>query len=81
MSKSIEIHFFPDDVTVAAIPGQAWLEVAKLAGIDLPTGCLQGSCGACTVEVEQLGEVRTCISAIPSGYDRFDVYLFSDPTW
>lgn len=81
MSDAVVIRFLPDDITVTAFPGQAWLEVAQKAGIDLPTGCLQGSCGACTVDVEQLGEVRTCISAIPTGYDQFDVYLFSDPTW
>ncbi len=81
MSKSVVIHFYPEDVTVTATPGQAWLEVAAKAGVEIPTGCLQGSCGACTVEVESLGEVRTCISTIPSGQEHYEVYLFHDPTW
>lgn len=81
MSQATTIYFFPDEVMITAKVGDSWLEVARQAGIEIPTGCLQGSCGACTVEVEQLGEVRTCISAIPPGYRQYDVYLFCDPTW
>lgn len=81
MPQAITICFISEGVRVTAAVGDSWLEVANQAGVEIPTGCLQGSCGACTVEVEQLGEVRTCISAVPLGHDHYDVYLFSDPTW
>ncbi|AFY60938.1 2Fe-2S iron-sulfur cluster binding domain-containing protein [Synechococcus sp. PCC 6312] len=81
MPESITICFQSEGVTIQASVGDSWLEVAHQAGIEIPTGCLQGSCGACTVEVEELGEVRTCISAIPPGQAQYTVYLFRDPTW
>jgi len=81
MTQPITIRFFPEDVAVSANVGDLWLDVAHQAGVEIPTGCLQGSCGACTVEIAKLGEVRTCISAIPAGHDYLEVYLFADPTW
>ncbi|MDG2991133.1 2Fe-2S iron-sulfur cluster binding domain-containing protein [Candidatus Synechococcus calcipolaris G9] len=77
----VEITFLPDDITVMAEPGESWLRVAERAGIDIPTGCQMGSCGACTVDIEELGEIRTCISAVPANIMACRVYLFADPTW
>ena len=47
-----KIVFLPDNVTVEAEPGELLLDVAKRAGLSIPTGCLMGSCHACEVEVD-----------------------------
>ncbi len=78
---SVLIHFLPDNVTVSAEVGEALLTVAARAGLDIPTGCLMGSCHACEVEIEGIGEVCSCISAVPPGYANLTVNLFTDPTW
>ncbi|MDP5337038.1 MAG: (2Fe-2S)-binding protein, partial [Nodularia sp. (in: cyanobacteria)] len=49
---TIRIRFLPDDVTVDAEVGEPLLDVAERAGVFIPTGCLMGSCHACTVELE-----------------------------
>ncbi len=61
--------------------GNEWLEEAKKAGISIPTGCLNGSCGACEIEVN--GEViRACISTIKSSFSNdLNVNFFYDPYW
>ena len=56
-----------------------WLKAANKAGIDIPTGCLGGSCGACEIEVN--GKViRACIETVPD-IEELDVEFFSDPYW
>ena len=61
--------------------GADWLQIAIEAGIDIPTGCLGGSCGACEIEVN--GKViRACISRISSqGAKPIKVDLVVDPYW
>ncbi len=78
---SVRIHFLPDDVTIDAKVGEPLLEVARRAGVIIPTGCLMGSCYACTVELEDMDTVRACISAVPPGREKLTINLFSDPTW
>lgn len=78
---SVCIRFLPDDVTVDAEPGESLLEVADRAGVDIPTGCLMGSCHACEVEIDDGETVRSCISAIPPGRSHLTIQLFSDPSW
>lgn len=78
---SVLIRFLPDDIVVDAEPGEPLLSVAQRAGISIPTGCLMGSCHACEVEIEGLGDVRSCITSVPAGSDRLTINLFSDPTW
>lgn len=78
---SVVIRFLPDEVEVKAEVGESFLTVAARAGIDIPTGCLMGSCHACEVEIEEVGDICTCITAVPPGYRRLTVNLFSDPTW
>ena len=76
---TVTIHFLPDDVTVEATPGDSLLEVAKRNGVDIPTGCLRGSCHACEVDTNLWGPVCSCIAAVP---DRpLEVELWSDPSW
>ncbi|MEL7036197.1 MAG: 2Fe-2S iron-sulfur cluster binding domain-containing protein [Cyanobacteria bacterium J06592_8] len=79
--QSLQIHFLPDDVTVAAEPGEPMLEVAKRAGVTIPTGCLMGSCHACEVELDGEDVICACISAVPPGRDRITVNISVDPTW
>ena len=48
-----------DERTGAAFcarPGQALLDAAGAAGLDLPHGCRSGTCGACAVEILQGAE-------------------------
>jgi ferredoxin len=80
----IKITFLPAQVITLAEVGEGWLEVAARAGIEIPTGCLSGSCGACEVDVvsnDQVETCRTCIGTVPPGYTNLTVQLFGDPTW
>ncbi|AKG24031.1 2Fe-2S iron-sulfur cluster-binding protein [Calothrix sp. 336/3] len=78
---TIRVHFLPDDVTVDAQVGEPLLDVAERAGVFIPTGCLMGSCHACTVEIEAGDMIRACITAVPPGREKLTINLFSDPTW
>ncbi len=78
---SVHIHFLPDDITVAAEVGENLLDVADRAGVFIPTGCLMGSCHACTVEVEDGDVIRACITGVPPGQQQLTINLFTDPTW
>ncbi len=60
-------------------PGIEWLKAAYDADINIPTGCLGGSCGACEIEVN--GDVvRACIATVPDEKE-LNVDLFIDPYW
>ena len=61
--------------------GEDWFSTAEKAGLEIPTGCLTGSCGACEIDVD--GEtVRACISHIKSNNKSFlEVSLTTDPFW
>jgi ferredoxin len=78
---SVRIRFLPDDITVDATIGEPLLDVADRAGVSIPTGCLMGSCHACTVEYEHGDVVRACISSVPPGRNELIIHLFSDPSW
>lgn len=78
---TVHIRFLPDDITVEAEVGELMLDVADRAGVFIPTGCLMGSCHACTVELEDGNTIRTCITAVPPGQEKLTINLFSDPTW
>lgn len=78
---NVRVRFLPDDVTVNAEVGESLLDVADRAGVFIPTGCLMGSCHACTVETDDGNVLRACISSIPSADEELTINLFSDPTW
>ena len=45
--------------------GDDWFHEARKVGIEIPSGCLTGSCGACEIEVN--GKViRACINEVES---------------
>lgn len=77
----MKIHFLPDDVIVEAEAGEALLQVAKRAGVLIPTGCLMGSCHACEVEIDGEDSLCACISAVPPGREEMTINLYTDPYW
>ncbi|HEY9889740.1 MAG TPA: 2Fe-2S iron-sulfur cluster-binding protein [Candidatus Obscuribacterales bacterium] len=79
---TVKIRFVPGDITVEAAVGEPLLQVAARAGVNIPTGCLMGSCHACEVEIDGLAEpVCSCISAVPPGHPELTINLYVDPTW
>lgn len=78
---TVQVQFLPDDITIAAEPGEPLLEVAQRAGVFIPTGCLMGSCHACEVELDNGTTICACISSVPSGKRSLTIYLYDDPTW
>ena len=72
---------WPNNIETYASEGDDWFSIAKEAGLEIPTGCLTGSCGACEIDVN--GEtVRACISNIQSNTDcSLRVSLTTDPFW
>lgn len=78
---SVQIHFLPDDITVTAEVGESLLQVAKRAGLSIPTGCLMGSCHACEVEIAGGDAICACITAVPPHQTNLTINLFVDPTW
>lgn len=72
---------WPNGHTTQERIGQDWLVAASGAGINIPTGCLGGSCGACEIEVN--GKVlRACISTVPpSKVGQLTVEFATDPHW
>ena len=61
--------------------GDDWFSSGKKAGLEIPTGCLTGSCGACEIDVN--GEtIRACIINIKSKKKSLlKVSLTTDPFW
>jgi ferredoxin len=78
---SVQIRFLPDNVTIEAEAGEPFLDVARRAGVAIPTGCLMGSCHACEVEIDNGETICACISAVPGGTREMTVNLYVDPTW
>ena len=72
---------WPNNNETYAIEGDNWFSNAEKAGVEIPTGCLTGSCGACEIDVN--GEtVRACISDIKNNKKcLLKVSLFTDPFW
>ncbi len=64
-----------------ALEGDDWFSTAKKAGLEIPTGCLTGSCGACEIDVNGK-TVRACISDIKNNKKSLlKVTLTTDPFW
>ena len=72
---------WPNNSETYALEGDDWLSTAEKAGLEIPTGCLTGSCGACEIDVN--GEtIRACISDIKSNKKSLlKISLTSDPFW
>ena len=72
---------WPNNTESFALEGDDWFSSAEKAGLEIPTGCLTGSCGACEIDVN--GEtVRAFISDIKSNKKSLlNVSLTTDPFW
>ena len=72
---------WPNNVETYVSEGDDWFSTAKKAGLEIPSGCLTGSCGACEIDVN--GEtIRACISEIRvSKKCLLKVSLTTDPFW
>ena len=73
--------YWPNDIETPAHNGDDWFLMAEKAGLEIPTGCLTGSCGACEIDVN--GEtVRPCISNIKFKKEcTLRVSFTTDPFW
>ena len=72
---------WPNNIETYVSEGEDWFSNAEKAGLEIPSGCLTGSCGACEIDVN--GEtIRACISNI-EGKKRsiLKVSLTTDPFW
>ena len=76
----IKIRWSNNNETYAS-EGDDWFSTAEKAGLEIPSGCLTGSCGACEIDVN--GEtIRACISDIRSNKKSLlKVSLTTDPFW
>ena len=72
---------WPNNKETYALEGEDWFSCAEKAGLEIPTGCLTGSCGACEIDVD--GEtIRACISDIKiNKKSLLNVSLTTDPFW
>ena len=79
-NSKIKIKWSNNNETYAS-EGDDWFSIAKKAGLEIPTGCLTGSCGACEIDVN--GEtVRACISCVEGNKKNYlNVSLTTDPFW
>ena len=72
---------WPNNIEIFASEGDDWFLIAEKVGIEIPTGCLTGSCGACEIDVNGETE-RACISHIKSKKEcPLRVSFTSDPFW
>ena len=80
--KKLQIKIkWPNNKETYASEGDDWFSTAEKAGLEIPTGCLTGSCGACEIDVN--GEtVRPCISNIMrKKKSSLKVSFSTDPFW
>ena len=78
--KKIKV-LWPNNIETFVSEGDDWFTSAEKAGLEIPTGCLTGSCGACEIDVN--GEtIRACISGIKNSKRcSLKVSLTTDPFW
>ena len=81
MKKSKIKILWPNNTETYASEGDDWFLIAEKVGLEIPSGCLNGSCGACEIDVN--GEtVRACISNIQSKKNcSLSVSFTTDPFW
>ena len=72
---------WPNDEISNAEEGDNWFLEAEKAGISIPTGCLNGSCGACEIDVN--GEtIRPCVTNIEFKQEKcLHMKFIYDPFW
>ena len=79
-TKNIKV-IWPNNKETFVSEGDNWFSSAEKAGLEIPTGCLIGSCGACEIDVNGK-TVRACISDIKNNKKSLlKVTLTTDPFW
>ena len=79
-TKNIKV-IWPNNRETLVSEGDDWFSSAEKAGLEIPAGCLTGSCGACEIDVN--GEtIRACISDIKGDKkSTLKVCLTTDTFW
>ena len=78
--KKIKV-IWPNNNETLVSEGDDWFSSAEKAGLEIPTGCLNGSCGACEIDVNGK-TLRPCISDIKNNQKSLlKVSLTTDPFW
>ena len=67
-------------MSTEAKEGDDWFVNAKKANINIPTGCLSGSCGACEIDVNGK-TIRPCITSIELSNQKLNIEFTTDPYW
>ena len=80
MKKPLIKINWPNNILTEANEGDDWFVIAKKANINIPTGCLSGSCGACEIDVNGK-TIRPCITSIELSNQELNIELTSDPYW
>ena len=79
-TKNIKV-IWPNNKETFVSERDNWFSSAKKAGLEIPTGCLTGSCGACEIDVNGK-TVRACISDIKNNKKSLlKVNFTTDPFW
>ena len=80
MKKPLIRINWPNNISTEAKEGDDWFVIAKKANINIPTGCLSGSCGACEIDVNGK-TIRPCITNIELSNQKLNIEFTSDPYW
>ena len=80
MKKPLIKINWPNNILTEAQEGDDWFVNAKKANINIPTGCLSGSCGACEIDVNGK-TIRPCITSIELSHKKLNIEFTSDPYW
>ena len=78
--KNLKLHW-PNKLITSAEEGENWFLKAQKANLNIPTGCLLGSCGACEIDVN--GEtIRPCVKNIEFKNNiHLNIEFTYDPFW
>ena len=71
---------WPNNILTEAQEGDDWFINAKKANINIPIGCLSGSCGACEIDVNGK-TIRPCVKNIKCTSQLLNIEFTSDPYW
>ena len=80
MKKPLIRINWPNNISTEANEGDDWFINAKKANINIPVGCLSGSCGACEIDVNGK-TIRPCITSIELSDQKLNIEFTSDPFW
>ena len=66
--------------TARVIPDSPIVEIAELAGVDIPTNCTSGNCGTCLVrlisgEVDLPEDMQQLLAVLKRDAERYDYEL------